>query len=139
MTVMWGPMDSGWWGFGMMLSSLLFLALIVVGIVFIVRFFSDGGRTARRPDGNRALDILDERFARGEVEQEEYEERRNPRPRAMTHEPPRLRVAGFDWLRLGLRSKACRPVLEPKRGVLLAEQPGSQPAPPRRWQYRRST
>jgi len=44
--------------------------------VLIVRSFSDGGRTAPRPEGNRALDILDERFARGELDQREYEERR---------------------------------------------------------------
>jgi putative membrane protein len=73
---MWGPSDGGWWGLGMMLVWLLFLALIVVGVVFLVRSFSDGGRTAPRPDDNRALDILDERFARGEVDQKEYEERR---------------------------------------------------------------
>jgi putative membrane protein len=73
---MYGPWDGGWWAFGMMLISLVFLALIVVGIVFVVRSFSEGGRTAPRPQGNRALDILDERFARGELDQKEYEERR---------------------------------------------------------------
>jgi putative membrane protein len=72
---MYGPSD-GWWGFGMMLVMLLFLALIVVGIVFVVRSFSDGERTTHRTGGNRALDILDERFARGELDREEYEERR---------------------------------------------------------------
>jgi putative membrane protein len=70
----YGPWDGGW-GFGMMLVMLLFLALIVVGIVFVVRSFSDGGRMTPR-SGNRALDILDERFARGELDREEYEERR---------------------------------------------------------------
>ena len=74
--MMWGPWEGGWWGLGMMLTSLLFLALIVVGIVFIVRSFSEGGRPEHQPEGNRALDILDERFARGEVDQKEYEERR---------------------------------------------------------------
>jgi putative membrane protein len=73
---MWEPGDGGWWGLGMMLFSLLFIALIVVGVVILVRSFSDGGGTRRRPEGNRALDILDERFARGEVDKEEYEERR---------------------------------------------------------------
>jgi putative membrane protein len=60
----------------MMLFSLLFLVLIVVGIVFVVRSFSGDGRTTASPGGNRALDILDERFARGEIDQAEYEERR---------------------------------------------------------------
>ena len=73
---MYGPWDGGWWGFGMMLVSLLFLALIVGGVVLVVRSFSGGGRIAPGPGGNRALDILDERFARGEIDQTEYEERR---------------------------------------------------------------
>jgi len=64
----------------MMLMSLLFLVLIFVGVVFVIRSMSDTGRTSH-VEGNRALDILDERFARGEVDQPEYEERR----RILTH------------------------------------------------------
>jgi len=60
----------------MVLVMLVFLALIVVGVVFVVRSFSEGGRTPSRSWGSRALDILDERFARGEIDREEYEERR---------------------------------------------------------------
>ena len=71
---MYGPWDGGW-GFGMMFVSLLFIALIVLGVVLVIRSFSHGGQ-APRSDGNRALDILDERFARGEIDQQEYEERR---------------------------------------------------------------
>ena len=73
---MYGWDGGGWWGIGMMLFFLLFLGLIVVGVVFVVRSFSDGGRMAQQPGGNRALDILDERFARGEIDKTEYEERR---------------------------------------------------------------
>lgn len=72
--MMYGPMDG--WGLGMMIMSLLFLALIVVGVVIVVRTFSHGGQAPPRSNGNRALDILDERFARGEIDQPEYEERR---------------------------------------------------------------
>ncbi len=74
--MMYGPYDGGWWGFGMMLMSFLFLVAIVVGVVFIVRSFSQSDQTSQRTSGNRALDILDERFARGEIDQQEYEERR---------------------------------------------------------------
>ncbi len=73
---MYGPYDSGWWGFGMMFLFLLFLGLIVVGAVFLIRSSTDGGRGGHRAESNRALDILDERFARGEIDQKEYEERR---------------------------------------------------------------
>lgn len=73
---MYGPWDGGWWGFGVVLVWLLFLGVIVGGVVLVVRFLSSGARTPPRPEGNRALDILDERFARGEIDQQEYEERR---------------------------------------------------------------
>jgi putative membrane protein len=74
---MWGPVDNGWWGFGMMLVSFLFLGLIVVGVVFIARSASGDGRAPRGSNASRALDILDERFARGEIDRQEYEERRS--------------------------------------------------------------
>lgn len=73
--MMWG-WDSGWWGLGMMFVWLVFLGVIVVGVVFLARSF---GSSARQSDGsarNAALDILDQRFARGEIDQSEYEERR---------------------------------------------------------------
>lgn len=69
--MMWGPWGGGgWWGLG----SLLFLALIVIGIVLLVRDPSAGPEPRR--EGRTARDILDERFARGEIDAGEYEERR---------------------------------------------------------------
>lgn len=77
---MW--MDSG---FGMGMGwAWLFLALLVVGVVLLVvvlvRTLSggSGGGDKRPPDSDhrRALDLLDERYARGEIGTEEYEERR---------------------------------------------------------------
>ena len=73
--VMYGPWDGGW-AFGMMLMSFLFVALIVVGIVLLVRSSSRDEQPPRAPGSDRALEILDERFARGEIDQTEYEERR---------------------------------------------------------------
>jgi putative membrane protein len=55
------------------LGMLLFLALIVVGIVLLLR--PTVGSEPRR-EHDRALEILNERFARGEIDREEYEERR---------------------------------------------------------------
>jgi len=69
-------MPYGWhdggWGILWMIAS---WALIVALVVWLVRSFSGGGpgRTERKPS---PLDILDERFARGEISEEEYEERR---------------------------------------------------------------
>lgn len=70
--MMWGPWDGGWWGFGMGLGMLLFFALIVVGIVLLLR----PAASETRREHDRALEILNERFARGEIDREEYEERR---------------------------------------------------------------
>ncbi len=69
--MMWGD---GWWGFGMGLVWLVFLGLIVTGIVLVIRGSSEGG--SGRGRGTSALDILDDRFARGEIDREEYEERK---------------------------------------------------------------
>jgi putative membrane protein len=72
--------DGGWgvgnWllmGFGM----LLFWAVVVAGIVWLVHWTS-AGRTAQTvsPSRTTALDILDQRYARGEIGDEEYRTRR---------------------------------------------------------------
>lgn len=68
--MMWGD----GFGFGMGLVWLLFLGLIVGGVVLAVRGSSD--REDRGLRGRSALDVLDERFARGEIDREEYEERK---------------------------------------------------------------
>jgi putative membrane protein len=61
------------WG-GMWLGPLFMiavLALLVAAVVALARWMSGGrpGRTAR--------DILDERYARGEIDREEYQRRRD--------------------------------------------------------------
>lgn len=74
--MMWGSGGYGWWGFVMGLVMLLFVALLVVGIVVLVRSSSGGVPRNAESTRGRALDILDERFARGEIDAKEYEERR---------------------------------------------------------------
>jgi putative membrane protein len=66
--MMWGP-----WGWGMGVASLLFLALIVIGILLLVRGPSE--QEPRRGEDS-ARRILDERLARGEIDEEEYWRRR---------------------------------------------------------------
>ena len=56
----------------MLLGMLLVGALIVAGIVFLIRHFS----TAGSGTNSAALKILQERYARGELDHEDYQERR---------------------------------------------------------------
>ena len=69
------------WGWGHMifgsLFMLLFWAAIIVGIVVVIRWLVGAGHTAAgSPRFDAALDILRERFARGEIDKEEYDERK---------------------------------------------------------------
>lgn len=66
---MWGG------GFGMMgggLFMLVFLGVIIAISVIAVRWLSDSGRSS----GSNALNILEERFARGEIDEEEFSRRK---------------------------------------------------------------
>ena len=69
----WG-MHDGWFGWCPMggLIWLLLIGLVIVGVVAIMRgFFS-----ARKGESSGALKVLDERYARGEIDREEYLRRR---------------------------------------------------------------
>lgn len=73
----------GGWGFGAMmvlgpLSMILFLAAIIAVVVLLVRWLGDGSSrgTPMTPGGRNPLDILEMRFARGEIDQAEFEERK---------------------------------------------------------------
>ncbi len=75
----WDGHMTGWaW-----ISMLLFWALIVLGIVFLWRTLNTG-RAARGRDergalgdrSDRALEILRERYAKGEIDDEEFQRRK---------------------------------------------------------------
>jgi putative membrane protein len=61
----------------MALWMLLFLAGVILLVVWGVRATSDSGQSRGGETRNRALEILEERFARGEIDREEFEERRS--------------------------------------------------------------
>jgi len=65
------------WGYGGIgiLWMLLFWVGIVVLIVWGVRQI--GGNSTSNDAGNRALEILEERFARGEIDVDEFQRRRS--------------------------------------------------------------
>lgn len=62
-------------GGGMLLWSLLFLVLILGGIWLAVRAFR-GNEGSSAVGVSSARQILEERFARGEIDRDEFEERR---------------------------------------------------------------
>ncbi len=62
----------------MMLLWAFFLVAIVVGIFLLVRALGrrEGDRRPSRALRGDALDVLEERYARGEIDVKEFEERR---------------------------------------------------------------
>jgi putative membrane protein len=54
--------------------KLLLTAGVIVGIVFLVRWAAS--RSAGMPRGDSSLDILNRRYANGEISREEYEEKK---------------------------------------------------------------
>lgn len=60
----------GWFGGGIMM--IIFWALFIALIVWAVREF--GGRNVQ--SSSRALDILKERYAKGEINREEFESKK---------------------------------------------------------------
>ena len=58
------------------LMMIVFIAVTVGVVVLLVRWLGDRRPDTRASAESNAVDILKERFARGEIEKEEYEERR---------------------------------------------------------------
>lgn len=74
---MWGYGRGGWGGMvGGGLPMLIFWAVIICLVVLSARWF-DGRRMVHQPASRQTpLEILQERFARGEIDESEYAERR---------------------------------------------------------------
>ena len=71
----------GWWDawpwYGMIFGPLMMIIFLVIAALIVAWLFHAIG-FGRRSDrqGKSALDILRDRFARGEIDRSEYEERR---------------------------------------------------------------
>lgn len=72
----------GWWDgssapwYGMVFGPVIMIAIIVLTVVIIAWLLRALGLGWQPGERKSALDILRERFARGEIDSAEYEERR---------------------------------------------------------------
>ncbi|MDY7082871.1 MAG: SHOCT domain-containing protein [Halobacteria archaeon] len=74
-----GWMAGGWMGggmgwFGMIMMLVWVIILVVVPLAFLYWLFTRSGH--RRKD-DRAMQVLREQYARGEIDEDEFEERRS--------------------------------------------------------------
>lgn len=79
----YGMMPHGGMGFGFggWIMMILFWVILIAAIVLLVKVLvgprpHSDNESGGKPKGNRALEILRERYARGEIDHEEFEERR---------------------------------------------------------------
>ncbi|MEU2287523.1 SHOCT domain-containing protein [Streptomyces sp. NPDC013178] len=68
---------SGWGWFGMSLGMVLFWALIITALVLVFRAANQPHEHTHTPAAPTPEQILGERFARGEIDEEEYQRRLN--------------------------------------------------------------
>lgn len=61
-------------GTGMGIFGLIFWILIIVGLVLLIKYLWESGGTRREQEP--ALEILKKKYARGEINKEEFEEKK---------------------------------------------------------------
>ncbi|GAT71025.1 membrane protein [Planomonospora sphaerica] len=66
---------SGWGWLAMSIGMVIVWALIIAGTAVVFRYLGTAQRTAAPPAGPSPQDLLAERFARGEIDAEEYRSR----------------------------------------------------------------
>ena len=75
-----GPGMMGNWGMGWFggIFMMVFWILIIIALVFFIRWLvrSTDRNQSREVNESRALEILKERYARGEIDTEEFEEKK---------------------------------------------------------------
>lgn len=74
---MMGWTGASLWMMGLWGGFMIFVwALIIVGIITIIRWLGMSSGARRETQQKTPLQILQERYARGEIEREEYEQKR---------------------------------------------------------------
>jgi putative membrane protein len=69
--------NDGWhfWFLGPVMM-IAFVVIAVAVVIVLVRWLGSAGHGGTPPNASTSLDILKERFARGEIEKDEFEEKR---------------------------------------------------------------
>ncbi len=73
----YGPGMMGWGFFGIigMFMMFIFWALVIVGLILFIRWMLKAGSWAAGQQADTPLDILKIRYARGEIDKQEFEEK----------------------------------------------------------------
>lgn len=74
--MMMGYFGAGPWMWLGPISMLLFWGLVIVGVVLALRTMWSHQNSGGAGSGSAAVDILDQRYARGEITREEYQRMR---------------------------------------------------------------
>jgi putative membrane protein len=69
----WGMMN---WGWGGMIFQLLFWLILIGVIIWGVKSISERNQKSTRSSEGSALDILKKRYARGEIDKKEFEQKK---------------------------------------------------------------
>ena len=75
---MWNEVNTmgwGWMGLGA-IHMLLFWGFLILGIGILVRFISADPDVRRDPEPKSALEVLKTRYTRGEIDRNEFEEKK---------------------------------------------------------------
>ncbi len=71
----WG--EFGWWGMGLgFIFMILFWLLIVLGIAALIRWLQAQPGSNQGTRGKTPFEIVQERYARGEIDRDEYEQKK---------------------------------------------------------------